>query len=173
MPRQCRDGSCGSIHLGTFIKLSRTELSLSDEWETNQKLYEWLCAKYRFYPLCDVAATSQNRKCVEYFGKDKTFEHDRDGLSNTWFQRNWCNPPHSETELWVKKACKEFVENRNETMMIIPADSTCTQYAEACIEGIAEKYSIYERPKFKNDLQDKPEPARHSYYVIIWRRKLA
>lgn len=151
--------------------LSRTELSLSDEWETSQKLYEWLCAKYQFYPECDVAASDKNKKCSVYFGKDRLYPSDQNGLEQKWFDKNWCNPPHSETEKWVKKACEEFVKNYHETMMIIPANSTCTQYAEACIEGIAEKYSIYERPKFKNDLQEKKDNARHSYYVIIWRTK--
>ena len=152
-------------------EMSRTQLSLSDEWETNQKLYEWLCAKYQFYPECDVAATEQNKKCIFYFGKDHSEYSNQDGLSRQWYKKNWCNPPHSQTELWVKKACKEFVNNYNETMMIIPANSTCTQYAEACIEGIAEKYSIYERPKFTNPSQTKQDGAKNSYYVIIWRPK--
>ncbi|KKL88810.1 hypothetical protein LCGC14_1921050, partial [marine sediment metagenome] len=30
--------------------MSRTELSLSDEWETAQELYDHLCKKYKIYP---------------------------------------------------------------------------------------------------------------------------
>ena len=142
---------------------------MSDEWATNQKMFEWLCAKYQFYPECDVAASYDNKKCFSYFGKDHHDSFNRDGLSRQWYGKNWCNPPHSETEKWVKKACEQFAKHGNETMMIIPANSTCTQYAEACIEGIAEKHSIYERPKFSNPSQTKPDSAKNSYYVIIWR----
>ncbi len=156
----------------------RSEVSKSDEWETPKALFEWLCARYQFYPKLDVCATIKNKKSDEFI--PQTFdEYKKDeysgavyfnGLNANWFEKNWCNPPHSETELWVKKACKEFVENGYETMMIIPANSTTTSYAECCINGIAESYPIFERPRFKQDGKEK-DVARNGYYVILWRAK--
>ena len=133
-----------------------------DEWETPKKLYEWLCNRYFFYPDWDVCATKDNKKCKMCIVK-KT-----DGLSKEWSKKNWCNPPHSETEKWVKKSCHEFLTKHNETMMIIPANSMCTSYAEACIEPYTQYYPIFERPKFLQDGKEK-DVSRNSYFVVIWR----
>lgn len=148
----------------------RSETSLSDEWETPKSMFEWLTNKFGFYPILDVCANNENKKCEFYLGFDNPLVDYRDGLKSKWLGRNWCNPPHSKTEDFVKKACFEFQNNGNETMMIIPANSTCTSYAESCINGIAESYPIFERPRFKQDGQTK-DSARNSYYVIIWRKK--
>ncbi len=144
--------------------MSKTELSSSDEWETQKSLYEWLCFKYNFYPECDVASTEKNAKCMSYFTKET------DGLFQEWYDKNWMNCPHSETEKWVKKACHEFLVEGHETMAIIPANSMCTSYAEACIEPHTEYHPIFERPKFlhKGEVRDS---ARNSYFVVIWRKR--
>ena len=141
----------------------RTELSLSDEWETPKELFEYLRYKYRFFAILDVCATKENSKCHSYYMKEDN------GLNKSWHKKNWCNPPHSEIELWVKKAYKEFLENNSETMMIIPANSITTIYSELCIWDIASICEpIFERPKFlRNGKQ--LDSARNGYFVIIWR----
>ncbi len=156
--------------------MSKTELSLSDEWETPEKLFKWLCGKYAFYPKWDVCATEKNKKCDYYIEKEWTKNRvsscvGDNGVSKhvNWTDKNWCNPPHSETELWVRKACNEFLEYYHETMMIIPANSMCTTYAESCIEPHAEYHPIFERPKFLMDKEEK-DVARNSYFVVIWRK---
>lgn len=150
----------------------RSEASLSDEWETPKALFEWLCAKYNFYPKLDVCATKENKKCSAYLTLDEkdreAFGHN--GLYSSWFDKNWCNPPHSETELWVKQACDVFLNEDKQTMMIIPANSICAGYSEACIEPHAEYHPIFERPRFKQFGEQK-DSARNSYFVVIWRRK--
>jgi len=146
-------------------------LLLSDEWETPQNLYEWLCNKYGFYPTLDVCANKMNTKCVNWCGKNTTHPYDHtNGLMAEWYDKNWMNCPHSNTESWVNKACREFLDKHHETMAIIPANSMCTAYAEACIEPHAEYHPIFERPKFKRDGEQK-DPARNSYFVVLWRRK--
>ena len=42
----------------------------------------------------------------------KYFTIDDDGLSQDWFGNVWCNPPYSDTDRWVKKALKEFREEK-------------------------------------------------------------
>jgi len=154
-----------------IVKMSRTQLSLSDEWETPKNLFEYLCNKYAFYPTLDVCATEKNKKCYDWCGKDNdVYPERKDGLECQWWDKNWMNCPHSDTESWVKKACKEFLENNNETMAIIPANSMGTSYAECCIEPHAFYKPIFERPKFKRDGKQK-DPARNTYFVVIWRKQ--
>lgn len=144
----------------------KSELSLSDSWETPKELYEYLCSKYGFYPQVDVCATEKNSKCGMGF-----FDKESDGLFKTWYKKNWCNPPHSETENWVKKACHEFLTELNETMMIIPANSMCTNYSESCIIPHAEYHPISRR--FCKFLKDgiEMDSSRNGYFVVIWRKK--
>ena len=149
--------------------MSRTELSLSDEWETPKQMFEWLCRKYNFSPSLDVCATKENKKCVLYCGVNGLYD---DGLQATrWEKKNWMNPPHSQTEKWVKKACEQFQLFNYETMAMIPANSMCTSYAEACIEPHAEWHMIFERPRFNQDGKPSKDPSRNSYFVVIWRKK--
>ena len=150
---------------------------IDNEYATPWSLYESLCAKYGFYPILDVCATQSNKKCEYYIPKhnDENVFTDRwgvNGLSDNteWHDKNWMNPPQSETELWVKKACKEFVVRAHETMAIIAANSMCTTYAEACIKPHAEYDMIFERPKFKKDGEHKESPI-NAYFVVIWRKK--
>ncbi len=144
-------------------------MNKDDGWETPDKLFKWLCARYGFYPILDVCATKNNKKCNDWLGEGRP-DYEGNGLVANWMWKNWCNPPHSNTEEWVKKACHEFLENNNETMMIIPANSMCTSYAEACIELHAEYHPIFERPKFLQDGKEK-DVSRNSYFVVLWRRK--
>ena len=144
----------------------RSELSLSDNWETPKALYDWLCYRYNFRPVWDVCATKQNSKCGLNF-----WDKEEDGLHKDWSNETWMNPPHSQTEWWVKKACSEFLDEGVETMAIIPANSMCTSYAEACIEPHAEYHPIFERPRFNLDGKPAKDPSRNSYFVVIWRKK--
>ena len=81
----------------------RTELSLSDEWETPKELFEYLRYKYRFFPILDVCATKENSKCHSYYMKEDN------GLNKSWHKKNWCNPPHSEIDLCFKNLqCSSF-----------------------------------------------------------------
>ena len=138
------------------------------EWETPQDLFDYLCGKYGFFPSLDVCADRKNTKCSNWLGSDSPRQDD--GLKGYWDSKNWCNPPHSETEKWVKSACHQFVNDGCETMMIIPANSMCTNYAESCIEPHAEYHPISRR--FCRFLKDGKEAdsSRNGYFVVIWRK---
>ncbi|EPC12611.1 Chaperone protein DnaJ [Lacticaseibacillus paracasei subsp. tolerans Lpl7] len=68
-----------------------------DDWETPQKLFEKLNDRYHF--VIDLAATSKNAKCKNYY----TVEDD--ALSKDWSKVNgpkWLNPPYGrQLGLWV------------------------------------------------------------------------
>ena len=149
----------------------RTELSLSDEWETPKELYEHLCEKYIIHPKLDVCCTRENKKCLKGFYnfalvKDwNSGDIETHGLCDVW-----CNPPHSKNEEFVKKAYDQWVKHNINIMMILPANAMCTNYAENWIDPFAEYHPI--NRKFCKFLYkgEKKDSSRNGYFVIIWRK---
>jgi len=148
----------------------RTELSLSDEWETPDVLLQHLWEKYNIHPKLDVAANYTNSKCQC---------HLLNGLEQEWTIGDkdpepnidiWCNPPHSKNEEFVKKAYDQWVKHNINIMMILPANTMCTNYAENWIEPFAEYHPI--NRKFCKFLYkgEKKDSSRNGYFVVIWRR---
>jgi len=99
--------------------------SATDEWETPLEVFE----QYRReFDLCvDVAASRENRKCLDYFGLDNHIESRRDGLTADWSQfgslsRCWMNPPYSRG-LQGKFIAKAAEERRRGvlTVALLPA----------------------------------------------------
>lgn len=150
----------------------RSQESLSDEYETPTELYKSLCDKFGFYPTLDVSSNGFNSKCPSYASlKIDDYLNSRfDGENCEWNEKNWCNPPHSRNEQFVRKARKEF-SNGNETMMILPVNTMSSKYWHECIEGIAEYYPIQGRIKFLVDGKPSKFPSRNAYCVVIWRKK--
>lgn len=145
----------------------RSELSLSDEWETPKEMYDFLCQKYNIFPVFDICANYSNTKCKELF-----FTESDNALEKEWcFSPIWCNPPHNDTGRFVVKAFGEWRKYNITIMMIIPANSMCTNYAEECIEGKAEYHPINRRwCKFLHNGEEK-DHSRNGYFVVIWRKK--
>lgn len=149
----------------------RSEASLSDEWETPNSLYESLCYKYKVFPSLDLCADETNSKCHYYkTKKDSALNALADSFIHDLKPDIWVNPPHSITEDIVRICLKIWSLWNVNIMMIIPANSICTKYAEECIEPHAEYHPIFYRPKFLRDGEEK-DPARNSYFVVIWRKK--
>ena len=143
-----------------------SELSKSGEWETPQELYDMLCEKYQIKPKLDVCATSENSKCARYFNKGHNALH----TFIVWDRDSWCNPDHNLTEEFVKKAYTEWEDNNINIMMILPANSMCTNYAERFIWNYAEFHPINRKYcKFLHSGKE-IDGARNGYFVVIWRR---
>ena len=150
----------------------RTELSLSDEWETPDVLYQHLCEKYNIYPEIDVAASFENKKCECFLSEhENALEVDwKDNYFGKEIIDVWCNPPHSKNEEFVKKAYNEWVTQNITIMMILPANALCTNYAENWIEPFAEYHPINRSfCKFLYHGKEK-DSSRNGYFVIIWRK---
>ena len=147
----------------------KTELSLSDDWETPQELYDYLCDKYELNPTLDVAANSENCKCRGYL--PYSLEPEISWQCNPTIETVWCNPPHSLNEQFVKKAQREWVKHNINIMMILPANSLCTNYAENYIHPYAEYHPI--NRKFCKFLHNGKvmDSSRNGYFVVIWRKK--
>lgn len=154
----------------------------SDDWGTPRQLYDGLIGKYSIFPQLDVAASYETRKCKSYFTKEfNALINDwilRETPTNTTIKREitskvdvWCNPPHTLTKEFVEKAYEQWLKFNINIMMIIPANSMCTKYAEKCIGNFTEYHPIYGRPQFLKEGKVSDYPSRNSYFVVIWRKK--
>ena len=145
--------------------MTRSKLSLSDEWETPQWVFDQLCYAYSVRPLLDVAATEENTKCEYHFNKQQ------DGLEINWCEDIWCNPPHSKTRQFVEKAYEQWQKHNINIMMLIPLNSIGTKYSEKYIKDSAEWHPLYFRIKFLRDGVESEYPSRNGYAVVIWRAR--
>jgi len=147
---------------------------IDDEFETPDDLYTELCTVYELNPRLDVAC-----KYDIELGKDnsKCYESIYDSLNQEWVGAKgnkldvWCNPPHTKTKQFVKKAYEQWKKHNINIMMIIPANSVCTEYAKKYIYKNAKCYPIFGRIRFWKDGYPSKFPSRNSYFVVIWRKK--
>jgi len=138
-----------------------------DEYETPRKLYYSLCEKYQIHPWVDVASTYDNSKCSYNYTKET------DGLSQIWVHDVWCNPPHSKTEEFVRKAEQQWEEYNINILMIVPANSITAHYFDDIFESNHAGYHrIPGRITFLQNGKPTKHPSRNSYFVVIWRHSL-
>lgn len=76
---------------------------------------------------CDVCCSQDNIPASFRYTKEGLFldktgckVSKNNGLTGTWFAQNWCNPPFSKCEAFIKKAIKEQAKGKT-TYMLIPA----------------------------------------------------
>lgn len=85
---------------------------LRDSWETPAWLFNWLNGPCKF--TLDAAATEQNKKCDAFC---------EDGLSDSWTEQVFCNPPYGDIMPWLKKAVHEIeIGNCTRAVFVLPAD---------------------------------------------------
>jgi len=134
-----------------------------DEYETPQELFDELCQKYDIHPIVDVAANEFNSKCEGYLP---------DGLKQYWNDDAWCNPPHSKTEEFVKKAQQQWEEHNINILMIVPANAICAHFFDDIFDdNHAEYHRISGRPTFLQNGKLTKNPSRNSYFTVIWRKR--
>ena len=149
--------------------------SQSNEWWTPQDLFDELTKKFRFKPRLDICATKANRLCGLYFTK-------RDNaLTRRWIKgktrrKVWCNPPNSIMKKFLKKAYEEFVDNKVQTMMIVPLNIQSSNNFWTYVQKPMERgEKIMVRPiKTRRSFLYKGQQTDSSingYCVIIFGRK--
>jgi site-specific DNA-methyltransferase (adenine-specific) len=142
----------------------RSEESLSDEWETPKELFDELCDKYNIFPRLDPCATNANRKCLMFFTKEEN------ALEQEWEYDVWCNPPHSITGEFVRKAHTEWIKNNINIMMLVPANTVSTVWWHECVEGVAEYHPVKGRIRFIRDGEPSKFQSRNAYMCVIFRK---
>jgi len=147
-----------------FIPYINLSLVTDDEWETPKELYDELCEKYGIHPTLDACATTDNRKCATYFTEED------DGLRQHWEFDTWCNPPHTMTGDFVRKAHNEWLINNINIMILVPANTVSTIWWHECVEGMTEYHAIKGRIRFIKDGKPSKFVSRNSYILIIYRK---
>lgn len=129
--------------------------SLTDEWETPQKLFDELNQEFGFQ--LDVCATSENAKCQQYFTKTD------DALNLKWRGVCWMNPPYGRNiGKWVHKAF-ESAQDGATVVCLLPSRTDTKWWHEYCMKG--EVRFIRGRLKFGNAKHNAPFPSA----IVIFR----
>ena len=123
------------------------------EWATPKDLFCVLNDEHKFD--LDVAASSSNHLCKEWFGLDHEDESRRDGLAADWYGHVWCNPPYGRViKDWVLKAS----QHHDLVVMLLPA-RTDTRWFHELVLPNAKVTFIKGRLKFGDSKVSAPFPS--------------
>ena len=102
-----------------------------DDRATPPEVFDPLHARFAF--TVDACASAHNAKLPRYWTPDD------DGLAQPWAgERVWCNPPYSDIEPWVVKACS--VGNLTPlVVMLLPANRTEQGWWQRWIEPVRDR----------------------------------
>lgn len=127
----------------------------TDDWATPKHIFEKYDARYSF--KLDVAASSINRLCENWFGLDHPDVTKRDGLTADWsgYGAIWCNPPYGRIiAKWVDKA----LEAENSVVMLLPS-RTDTQWFHKLWNKAEDIEFVKGRLKFGDGCNPAPFPS--------------
>lgn len=136
-----------------------------DEFETPDQLFRKLCEEYEIKPTLDVAATTENRRCRNFFTKQDS------ALEQDWTEDFWCNHPHTMHAEFVEKCFLEVQKNNIKGLMIIPANCCRTKYWHQYIEGKMKYYAIKGAIRFLKNGRPSKDTSRNAYLVVVWRKR--
>lgn len=123
------------------------------EWATPKALFADLNAQHKFD--MDVAASSINHLCKEWFGLDHPDITRRNGLTGQWEGHIWCNPPYGRViKDWVFKAQQHY----DLVVMLLPA-RTDTKWFHELVLPYADVQFIKGRLKFGDSKTAAPFPS--------------
>jgi len=156
----------------------RSKKSLSNEWWTPEKLYQYLTKNWKIKPKLDVCATYQNSKCEWYLDKkaDATNPETEWTIPKNKRVNVWCNPPNEFTQELLYRAYIEWAlsNGRQKIMMIIPANVLSSQgfkYNVRIPIDYGENVHFREiegRPEFLENGKKPDSSSRNAYIVIGW-----
>lgn len=146
---------------------------IDDDFWTPIDLYQRLCKLYSLNPQLDVAATIINKKC-SFFLDNALFQE--------WILQDgsrvdiWCNPPHSMTEEFIRRADSQYRKYNLNIIMIVPSNTESTKVWSDLIEtdysDIVENHRVEGRPRFLQHGNTKTKfSSRNAYRVLIWRKR--
>jgi site-specific DNA-methyltransferase (adenine-specific) len=139
--------------MGTSMSRAYMPPSATDDWATPRDLFNVLNENHRFD--LDVAASSTNALCTEWFGLDHPDEARRDGLKADWYGHVWCNPPYGRViKDWVLKAS----QHHDLVVMLLPARTDTRWFHELVLPNADVKF-IKGRLKFGGHTTSAPFPS--------------
>ena len=136
-----------------------------DEWTTPWKDFLFLCGYHNLNPKLDVCADGVNSKCHDYYSKGDN------ALFSNWWVDVWCNPPHSLTNEFVKKAQSEWTKQNINILMIVPANAIGAHYFDKIFDTKCAKYYRYSGRINFTQHGIKKSASRNGYFSVVWRKR--
>ena len=136
-----------------------------DEWETPSNVFYYLIGYHKLDPQLDVCADKINTKCLNYFTKEDN------ALLQEWNISAWCNPPHSRTEEFVKKAQAEWFKHNTNILMIVPANAIGAHYFDYIFDSKSATYHRYSGRINFTQHGIKKSSSRNGYFSVVWRKR--
>jgi len=135
--------------------------SEKSDWSTPQ----WFVDALSYNFICDMCATKDNRKCINYYGPDHKVKKRRDALQAQWPVTNkdnnflWMNPPYGRgIYVWMRKAYVEYINYSRSIVCLVPA-RTDTKWWHDFVMKATCVYFIKGRIKFDNHSNSAPFPS--------------
>lgn len=126
--------------------------SEKDDWGTPWPLFKLLSQAYGPFDL-DPCADDWNKKCPMYFDVED------DGLKQQWFGNVFVNPPYSKVSEWVDKCAYEIAEGNAETITMLVAARTDTQWWFRLWGAAARIWFLIGRVQFEGAAHPAPFPS--------------
>ncbi len=147
-----------------------------DSYETPPKLVVRMAKNYGLDFKLDCAATEKNKVCDDYL---------EDALHKEWvlyagknivvLVDDWCNPPHSLTEEFVRRANAQHKKWNINICMIVPTNCQSAGFWHELIENetecFVENHPVKGRPHFLKKGRKTKFGSRNAYRAIVWRKK--
>jgi phage N-6-adenine-methyltransferase len=157
-------------------QMKMQQSTVDDDFWTPIELYERLCKLYDINPELDVAANSMNTKCDQYLTNALFEEWITNTTRNIIIVDVWCNPPHSLTEEFIRRADSQHKKYNMNIMMIVPSNTESTKVWSEIIEDdykdLVENHRVESRLRFLQHGNTKTKfSSRNAYRVLIWRKK--
>ena len=131
-------------------KYSAKMVSINQEYETPDKLYQILYNEFHFQ--CDLAGSLTNHKHKHYFSiEDDAFKQD-------WYGINWLNPPFYTVGKWVRKAYEDSEKYHSTIVMLILVKSNTNWWRDYVMKAKEVRF-INQKLQFKNTEQGLRFPA--------------
>jgi len=137
---------------------STTTDKTTQEWETPQKLFNYLNSRLHFE--LDAAATPENAKCPAFYTADD------DGLKQVWAPRRvWLNPPYGRNVgIWVKKSYEES-QNGALVVCLLPARTDTAWFADYCMKA-GQIWFFRGRLRFGDSVNGAPFPSMLVFFSV-------
>lgn len=140
----------GANDAGRSLVMAYMNQSETVEWATPRDLFDEQNRLHKFD--LDVAASSNNHLCKEWFGLDHDDKSRRDGLSADWYGHVWCNPPYGRViKDWVLKAS----QHHDLVVMLLPARTDTKWFHELVLPNASVEF-IKGRLKFGGGNHQRP-----------------
>jgi len=163
--------------------INHNKKSVMDSFSTPEEIYKRCCKIWKLEPTLDVSATRENTKCL-YFLTEKLdslkidwipykYLGDINNKNHTFNKVIWCNPPHSKTKDFVKKAFTQWQKYNLDIIMLLPLNTLSSNYANEFLIPFTKINFLTGRIKFIDPEINLPSkyPSVNGYFTCLYPKR--